>query len=63
MAYHGIIQCGWKTGVHDVRGVRYQHPWLVVHRESGTVRGCYTRAEAQRVLHELKRGTPAFAID
>lgn len=59
MSYHGIIECGWKTGVHDIRGIRYQHPWLVVHRESGSVVGCWSRQEARRVLEKLKAGWPA----
>lgn len=62
MAYRGIIECGWKTGVHDCRGLTYQHPWLVVHRDSGTVIGCWSRDEARRVLRELERGVPAEAI-
>ncbi len=60
--YRGILECGWKTGVHDCRGLTYEHPWLTVHRESGTVRGCTTKAEAARVLRELKSGTPSEAI-
>lgn len=54
MAYIGIIECGWATGVHDVRGIKYKHPWLVVHRPSGTVEGCWTKKEAQSRLRELK---------
>jgi hypothetical protein len=60
--YKGIIESGWKTGVHDCRACGYQHPWLAVHRESGSVVGCHTRAEAKDILRRLKAGVPAEAI-
>lgn len=60
--YHGIIECGWKTGVHDCRSLTYEHPWLAVHRESGSVVGCWTKKAAQDVLRKLKSGIPAEAI-
>jgi hypothetical protein len=62
MGYYACIQCGWKDGIHDVRPCRYQHPWLVIHRESNTATGCWSRSEARRVYAELKRGVPVEAI-
>ena len=59
MAYIGIIGCGWKTGIHDCRGLRYEHPWLVVHRPTGTVVGCRSREEARRMLARLEHGVSA----
>lgn len=60
--YQSCLSAGWKTGVHDCRSLSYEHPWVVIHRESDTARGCWTKAEAQRVLRDLKRGVPAKAI-
>lgn len=60
--YNSCLSAGWETGIHDCRPYRYQHPWVVVHRESGQTVGCWTRAEARRVLAELKRGVPAESI-
>lgn len=62
MAYRGIIECGWKTGVHDCRGLTYQHPWLVVYRPTGAVIGCYTKTEAKKVLRHLKSGIPVEVL-
>lgn len=62
MAYRGIIEAGWKTGVHDVRHLTYEHPWLVVHRPTRTVIGAWTKKEAQRLLRDLKAGVPPEAL-
>ena len=56
MGYHDCLKCGWKTGIHDVRGVRYQHPWLVLHRPSWSAFGCWTRAQAREFLRKLRAG-------
>lgn len=53
--YQSCIDCGWKDGIHNVRPYRYQHPWLVIHRESGAAVGCWSRSEARRLYDELKR--------
>ena len=67
MSYRGIIECGWKTGVHDVRAFHYEHPWLVVYRPTETVEGHFTKREAQERLRELRRrygdGRPLSARD
>ena len=62
MAYHGIIKCGWKTGIHDCRGLTYEHRWLVVYRPTSEVVGCHSRADARRVLDQLRRGVPAESL-
>ncbi len=54
--YESVLQCGWKTGVHDCRGIGYQHPWLAVCRETWSVVGCWSREEARRVLRDIKAG-------
>lgn len=54
--YHGILEAGWTSGVHDVRPYKYQHPWLVVHRESRTIYGCASRQHARYVWRRLKAG-------
>ena len=54
--YRGIIECGWKTGIHDVRTCHYQHPWLVVYRKTGEVVGCYCAKKRGGLL-------PGFAKD
>lgn len=61
--YTSCLNAGWKTGVHDCRSRGYQHPWVVIHRESGAAVGCWSRAEARRVLRALQRGVPAETID
>lgn len=64
--YQSCISCGWKDGIHDCRGLTYQHPWLVIYRgaEDGpTAIGCWSREEARRVYAELKRGVPSFAVE
>ena len=53
-SYQSCIKDGWKSGVHDVRSFNYQHPWLVIHRESNSVVGCRSRAEARRTYADLK---------
>lgn len=61
--YSACLRCGWETGIHDCRHLTYEHPWVVIHRESQTATGCWSRSEARRVLRELKRGTPVEAIN
>lgn len=61
MTYIGILGGGWKTGIHDVRGYRYEHPWLVVHRASGAVLGCWSREEARTILAKMKSETRTCA--
>lgn len=63
MGYQSCIKCGWEDGVHDCRGISYQHPWLVIHRESGSAIGCWSRAEARMVYDQLKQGVPAESIE
>lgn len=54
--YDSCLRCGWETGIHDCRGIpNYEHPWLVIHRESGSAIGCWSREEARKVLAQLKR--------
>lgn len=60
--YDSCLRCGWKTGIHDCRPFHYQHPWVVIHRESDSAIGCWSRDEARRVLAKLKSGVPAEAI-
>lgn len=60
--YQSCIACGWSTGIHDCRALSYQHPWVVIHRESNTSVGCWSRAEARIVLAQLKGGIPVEAI-
>jgi hypothetical protein len=60
--YHSLIRAGWKSGVHDVRGIRYQHPWVVIWRPAGAAIGCWSKKEARRVLALLRQGIPAEAI-
>lgn len=57
MSYSMCIRAGWKAGIHDCRSLRYQHPWLVIH--DGYAVGCWSRAQARRVLRRLKAGYPA----
>lgn len=60
--YDSCLSCGWETGIHDCRGLTYQHPWLVIHRESSSAIGCWSREEARKVLAQLKAGTPPEGI-
>jgi hypothetical protein len=57
--YESCLRCGWKTGIHDCRGMRYEHPYVVIHRPSGSAVGCWSREEARRVLAALKAGRSA----
>ena len=43
----------WPSGVHDVRYAHYEHPWLVIHHESGTIQGCWTKKEAEALWKSL----------
>lgn len=53
-AYLGILE-SWRDGVYDCRHLNYQHPWLVVHRQSGTVEGHWSREECRQQLRRLRR--------
>lgn len=54
MSYQTCLDCNWKDGVHDVRAHHWQHPWLVIHRDSRTAAGYFTREEARRVYQGLR---------
>lgn len=57
--YEACLRAGWKTGIHDCRGLTYQHPWVVIDRESWSAVGCWSRAEAREVLARLRSGHAA----
>ena len=59
--YESLIRCGWTTGVHDVRGCRYQHPYVVIYRPAGIAAGCWSRQEARETLRRMRRETGSAA--
>lgn len=54
MQYDSCVRAGWNNGIHDCRAYRYQHPWVVIYKKQAV--GCWSRAEARRVLRALKSG-------
>jgi hypothetical protein len=54
--YASLLRAGWETGVHDCRGLRYEHPWVAVSQEHRVARGCWSREEARNVLWLLEQG-------
>ena len=40
-------KAGWTLGIHDVRHLAYEHPWLVV--GIGWTVGAWTREEAREI--------------
>lgn len=43
--YPNLRQWGWREGVHDVRHLTWEHPWVVVY--DGATVGCWSREEAR----------------